>query len=113
MKQRAAFLNSMREQLLARQREIMELLEQQGEREEAGMVRDSADEASSSTMAKLQSSLEQSEVDEMRLIDEALERMEHGEYGICVNCNEPISAKRLEIFPYAARCIACQEALES
>ena len=42
-------------------------------------------------------------------IDEALQRMEDGTYGLCEECDEEIGAKRLEIFPTARLCIAHQE----
>lgn len=42
-------------------------------------------------------------------IDEALQRMEEGTYGLCEECDEEIGAKRLEIFPTARLCIAHQE----
>ena len=37
----------------------------------------------------------------------ALDRIENGEYGSCVECGEEISAERLEARPEAALCIAC------
>ena len=42
----------------------------------------------------------------------ALARIEDGTYGICLECEEPISAKRLRALPTAALCIACQEAAD-
>jgi DnaK suppressor protein len=42
-------------------------------------------------------------------IDEALQRMEEGTYGLCEECEEEIGAKRLEIFPTARLCITHQE----
>ena len=77
-----------------------------------GQVQDSGDEALSHTMEKLQDSLQKTEIDELRLIEEALARLEKDEYGICIDCDEQISERRLENFPYAARCIVCQEAFE-
>lgn len=44
---------------------------------------------------------------ELRQINAALERIEKGDYGVCVNCGEPIPEKRLEIIPHAARCARC------
>lgn len=78
-----------------------------------GQVQDSGDEALSFCMEKLKTSLEQTEIDELRRIDDALQRIDRGEYGFCVDCGKPISNVRLETFPYAARCIVCQEAAES
>ncbi len=40
---------------------------------------------------------------------DAIARVDAGEYGVCVDCEEAISAKRLEAIPWAKRCIACQE----
>ena len=45
-------------------------------------------------------------------VEEALKRLERGTYGCCVTCKEPIPAKRLEILPWAARHVHCQEQAE-
>ncbi len=41
------------------------------------------------------------------MIDAALKRFEDGEYGFCVECDEAIPDKRLEVNPAAPRCVAC------
>jgi DnaK suppressor protein len=45
-------------------------------------------------------------------IDDALQRLAAGTYGICTACNQPITVARLQAWPEAARCICCQEAQE-
>src|SRR5689334_25120500 len=45
----------------------------------------------------------------LREIGDALQRMDHGHYGICLECEEPISAKRLDAVPWARYCVTCQE----
>jgi DnaK suppressor protein len=45
----------------------------------------------------------------LREIADALQRIEHGTYGVCLECEEPISAKRLEAVPWARYCVTCQE----
>ena len=45
-------------------------------------------------------------------IDRSLRAISEGSYGICVDCEEPISLKRLETLPWAPRCVRCQEVLE-
>lgn len=45
----------------------------------------------------------------VREIIAALDRVDEDEYGICIECSEAISAKRLAAIPWASRCIACQE----
>ena len=42
-------------------------------------------------------------------VDAALERIEDGEFGVCLDCEEPISAKRLAAVPWATYCLRCQE----
>jgi DnaK suppressor protein len=45
----------------------------------------------------------------LREISDALQRIENGTYGVCLECEEPISAKRLEAVPWARYCVTCQE----
>ena len=46
--------------------------------------------------------------DVLKLIEEALKRLEKGEYGRCQECGEPISEGRLKIRPYAVFCVKCK-----
>ncbi len=43
----------------------------------------------------------------------ALERLEQGEYGVCSECGEPISPKRLAALPWAECCVTCQAEREN
>ena len=45
-------------------------------------------------------------------IKRALKKIEDGTYGACIECEKPIAPKRLELFPYASRCLSCQETFE-
>ena len=46
---------------------------------------------------------------ELVKISAALQRLESGDYGICVECGLPIRLGRLEVYPYADECIDCAE----
>ncbi len=46
------------------------------------------------------------------LINEALERIEDEEYGLCQNCEKEINPKRLDAIPWARYCLNCQELVE-
>jgi DnaK suppressor protein len=46
---------------------------------------------------------------QLRLIEEALDRIKSGDYGICLSCEEPIPDKRLQALPWARYCVSCQE----
>jgi DnaK suppressor protein len=48
----------------------------------------------------------------LQLIDEALDRIKNGSYGICVHCETELQQKRLEAVPWARHCTACQEKQE-
>jgi RNA polymerase-binding transcription factor DksA len=43
---------------------------------------------------------------------DALDRLERGSYGTCVDCGSPVPEGRLEARPEAARCVACQSKLD-
>ncbi len=45
-------------------------------------------------------------------VEGALDRIAAGEYGFCLECEEPISARRLTALPWAALCLSCQEAAD-
>ena len=48
----------------------------------------------------------------LREIRAALQRIDDGTFGMCINCEEEIAAKRLAAVPWAALCIVCQEVAE-
>ena len=77
-----------------------------------GQVEDPGDQALSSTMESLKVSLQDTERQELGRIVQALQKIEEGTYGICMDCGQPISERRLHSYPNAARCIGCQEAFE-
>lgn len=45
---------------------------------------------------------------ELRLVEEALDRLDAGTFGACTNCGRPIAEGRLEAIPWAPLCIDCQ-----
>jgi DnaK suppressor protein len=48
---------------------------------------------------------------QLRLVEEALDRWDAGDYGICLACDLPIAEKRLIALPWARYCVTCQENL--
>ena len=49
----------------------------------------------------------------VREIEQALQDIENGDYGICDRCNEDIPIKRLKVRPMARYCISCKTQLEN
>lgn len=45
----------------------------------------------------------------LRQVVRALDRVARGTYGVCQECEEPISKRRLDALPWAAFCLRCQE----
>ncbi|MEQ1646937.1 MAG: TraR/DksA family transcriptional regulator [Pyrinomonadaceae bacterium] len=60
----------------------------------------------------VQLAVSENESKQLTLIDEALLRLEDGEYGTCLNCEKDINPKRLAAIPWARYCLDCQSLLE-
>ena len=60
----------------------------------------------------VQLALSENESRQLELIDQALERLEDEEYGLCQNCEKEINPKRLAAIPWARYCLDCQELRE-
>jgi RNA polymerase-binding protein DksA len=41
-------------------------------------------------------------------VEAALQRLDDGTYGTCVECGQPVASERLEALPWASHCIGCQ-----
>lgn len=54
-------------------------------------------------------SLTEMERRHMLMIEDALRRIDRGEYGHCLQCGQEIPEKRLEVEPWARHCVRCQE----
>jgi RNA polymerase-binding protein DksA len=76
--------------------------------EVAGEVPDTGDESVAALIADLDQAEWGRDIDELRGLDAARERMASGEYGVCVDCGRDIGFERLRATPSAIRCIDCQ-----
>jgi len=74
---------------------------------------DSADAAAAIYERGKVISLIQNREDRLRSLDEAIERVRKGLYGICKNCGEEIDPERLAIMPETSLCVRCANLLES
>jgi DnaK suppressor protein len=75
----------------------------------SGRQGDMADQASGNNEVHIQLKLKQTDAKILQAIEEALERVEHGTYGVCRDCGEPIADARLNAIPWTRVCIACKE----
>lgn len=79
---------------------------------EADERMDEVDQASSEYMQAFSFRLRGRERFLLGKIEHALKKMDEGEYGLCEECEEQISLKRLQARPEAQLCIQCKEAQE-
>jgi DnaK suppressor protein len=79
---------------------------------ESNVAQDLVDKAETSYTKEFLLSLSDGEREQLLLIDEALKRLAHGEFGVCQLCQKEIGAKRLEAIPWTPFCINCQEKAE-
>ena len=70
---------------------------------------DEMDVARSTSDVETHASLIERSEDRLRLIDQALARVENGTYGTCGECGEDIPVERLKALPFALLCVDCQE----
>ena len=71
-----------------------------------------ADMATDTYERELSMNIVSSEQELLYQIDDALKRLDEGSFGVCQQCNEPITMSRLKAVPYASHCITCQRAKE-
>mgnify|MGYP000679794096 CR=1 FL=1 len=99
--------------LLNRKKELEHAIAQLQQDDDSGsQVQDPGDQAISAAFESLKSSLHNNEYEEYKVIEKALKMLDSGEYGICADCQQNISQRRLELYPNATRCLSCQELVE-
>ncbi len=84
--------------------------EEQQRRLEAAM--DSGDQALVDLEREMGISLQEMRNRERQLIDDAIDSLDEGTYGMCADCGEEISEKRLHALPFARLCVECQSKRE-
>lgn len=108
-------LEGYRKKLLEKRRDLTEAYTKNrhyGRESDEGGTQDLADKASSSYTKEFLYSLSNTERSILEDVEEAIERLNDGEYGTCMECGEKISRKRLDAVPWACYCVPCQERIE-
>jgi DnaK suppressor protein len=75
-------------------------------------IQDMADAASNSYTSDILMSISDNDLHLLKDIDGSLDKIGQGTYGICEDCEEKISEKRLEANPVARYCITCKRQME-
>jgi len=76
-------------------------------------VFDAVESAEADIQEDIEFALVQMKSETLNKINDALTRLEHGEYGNCFDCGEEIAEKRLRALPFAVRCKDCEETREN
>jgi DnaK suppressor protein len=108
-------LKSYRDRLLERREGLFKQVneaELSSRERDSEATQDPADMAANAYTKELLISMSANDRKMLDLIDEALARVEAGDYGECVNCGEPVSEKRLEAVPWTRYCLKCQDLQE-
>lgn len=108
-------LKTFRDRLLERREGLVGIVEQaemSSRERDSEATQDPADMAANAYNKELMVSMSENDRKLLTMIDEALVRIEAGEFGECIRCGEPILDRRLDAIPWARYCIKCQDLFE-
>ena len=107
--------NILRSRLESEQRRLIEEMEQlnasvrpASERREGSPFGKREEEATEALELERRLSLEKRIRDSLVEVEHALYKFEHGTYGLCDICGQPIDPARLEALPQAKLCMSCK-----
>ena len=104
-----------REQLTANRQELLNIIQmnQSAERNSTeSNFSNEIDMASDLEGREMMFQLTSRDLNELKRIQDAIYRIDHGTYGSCDVCSKKISQKRLKILPLSSLCIECKEEME-
>ena len=103
-------LRTIREALVRQRNQLMSLVQstQAQMAEKAGDFADVSDRASGGFEDELALGLMKIEAAQIDDIEAAIKRIDDDTYGLCADCGKLIPRKRLEVLPFAQRCLNCE-----
>jgi DnaK suppressor protein len=75
-------------------------------------VLDAVESSEADIQEEIEFALIQMKSETLNKMNDAVARLEQGDYGNCFDCGEEIAEKRLRALPFAVRCKDCEEARE-
>lgn len=108
-------LDYYKKKLQTRREELVKAIartQQEGREADEDPTVDLADKAANSYTKEFLFGQTNSDRALLQLVDEALERIREGTFGLCIQCQEELQQKRLEAVPWTRYCIKCQEKQE-
>jgi DnaK suppressor protein len=113
---RKAFLKQAKETLLDMKAQVLRGIRDDLKEDREGQKddgRDTYDVASEERDREINYLLTDRDRSKLHSIDQALERIEEGTYGICESCEGEITAERLKAMPFTRLCVQCQSEREA
>ncbi len=105
-------LEERRREILAQVQEKMRDVRAEGGTADGKGVLDAAETSEADIQDDIEFALIQMKSETLHRIEEALARLESGQFGDCFECGDEISERRLRALPFAVRCKDCEEARE-
>ncbi len=99
----------LRTEMVQKKRELSERLDRISKNLRRGYEADSKERAKQLEDNEVVDALGNEAREEIAKITAALQRMDEGDFGICVECGQPIEDGRIKAYPYADECIDCAE----
>jgi len=97
-------------------REVRNELENSGDQHRIDILNsepgDVGDESMANALADFNVARLDRQIQGMRDIEAAFQRIKDGGYGVCIECGDDVGFARLQAYPTAKRCIVCQEKRE-
>ena len=78
-----------------------------------GDVLDAVESSEVDIQEEIEFALIQMKSETLAKVNDALARLDRGNYGYCFECTEEIAEKRLRALPFAVRCKDCEESREN
>jgi RNA polymerase-binding transcription factor len=107
-----AMLEGRRREIQAEVQGKMRDVRAAGEGTKVNDVFDAVESSEADIQEDIEFALIQMKSETLNKINDALSRLDHGDYGYCFDCGEEIAEKRLRALPFAVRCKDCEEARE-
>jgi DnaK suppressor protein len=113
---RKAFLKQSKETLLDMKAQVLRGIREDLKEDREGQKddgRDTYDVASEERDREINYLLSDRDRSKLNSIDQALERIDDGTYGICESCEGEITSERLKVMPFTRLCVQCQSERET
>ncbi len=108
-----AMLEDRRREIQAEVQGKMRHVRAEGSSGKMSEVFDAVESSEADIQEDLEFALIQMKAETLNKINDAMGRLEEGDYGNCFDCGEEIAEKRLRALPFAVRCRECEEAKEN